>query len=345
MLIALIPAHNEELGILDALSALRSQTRTPDRIIVVADNCTDNTVALSLAAGVEVFQSVNNVHKKAGALNQALADVIPSLSPDDHILVQDADTVMAPVFLETAVDGFKRPNVGAVGGIFYGDNGGGLLGLLQRNEYQRYGLSIARKNGAAMVLSGTSTVFKVSTLNEVAARRGTDFPGTPGQYYDTLALTEDNEITVAIKTCGFNVYSPSAATVVTEVMPSIPALWKQRMRWTRGALENLRNYGYTRTTAAYFKQQVGMSLSIIALTLCAYVQVAGTAMYGFHTSPVWVVVTVLFSFERTFTVRKQGKRSMLVASLLFVELAYDMFGHAVFLKSSFDALRKTRTAW
>ena len=43
----LIPAYNEELVLDQALRSLREQTRPADRVLVVADNCTDATVEVA----------------------------------------------------------------------------------------------------------------------------------------------------------------------------------------------------------------------------------------------------------------------------------------------------------
>ncbi len=102
-LVALLPAHNEEATIAEAVSGLQSQTRAPDRIIVVADNCSDGTVALALAAGAEVFETLGNTDKKAGALNQALAAVLPELNDQDYVLVQDADSLLDVGFVAAAL--------------------------------------------------------------------------------------------------------------------------------------------------------------------------------------------------------------------------------------------------
>lgn len=42
-----IPAHNAEGSLSVTLDALRAQSRQPDRVIVVADNCVDDTVGLA----------------------------------------------------------------------------------------------------------------------------------------------------------------------------------------------------------------------------------------------------------------------------------------------------------
>lgn len=126
-LVALIPAHNEEDSIQHTISALQAQTVPADRIIVIADNCSDETPALARAAGAEVMVTRGNTHKKAGALNYALEHVLPGLSDQDAVLVQDADTFLDPGFLAATTrklgEGF-----GAAGGNFRGRSGGGMCG-------------------------------------------------------------------------------------------------------------------------------------------------------------------------------------------------------------------------
>jgi poly-beta-1,6-N-acetyl-D-glucosamine synthase len=86
---ALIPAHNEAEWIEQVVINLKDQTRPPSRIIVVSDNSTDATISLAAAAGAEVQVSVDNTHKKAGALNQALGRILPDLDDTDFIFIQD----------------------------------------------------------------------------------------------------------------------------------------------------------------------------------------------------------------------------------------------------------------
>lgn len=42
-MLVLIPAHNEAASIGSMLNALLAQTRVPDRVVVIAGNCTDKT--------------------------------------------------------------------------------------------------------------------------------------------------------------------------------------------------------------------------------------------------------------------------------------------------------------
>ena len=75
----LVPAHNERLVIGLALESLAgSRPVRPTGCIVVADNCTDDTADdRALAWRRRSSSSVDNTEKKAGALNQALAGLLP----------------------------------------------------------------------------------------------------------------------------------------------------------------------------------------------------------------------------------------------------------------------------
>src|ERR671932_775536 len=77
---ALIPCHNEQECLPQAIQSLLLQTRPPDRIVVVADNCTDDTVKVGRSCGVDVWKTVANHYKKVGALNQAFERLLPSLT-------------------------------------------------------------------------------------------------------------------------------------------------------------------------------------------------------------------------------------------------------------------------
>src|SRR6476661_8363758 len=54
--VAVVPAHDEEAGIAAAVASLHAQSIRPDRIVVVADNCTDRTARLAAEAGAEVIE-------------------------------------------------------------------------------------------------------------------------------------------------------------------------------------------------------------------------------------------------------------------------------------------------
>jgi cellulose synthase/poly-beta-1,6-N-acetylglucosamine synthase-like glycosyltransferase len=55
-IVVLVPAHNEGSGLLPTLDDIMAQLDDGDRLLVVADNCTDDTADLAKAAGAEVVE-------------------------------------------------------------------------------------------------------------------------------------------------------------------------------------------------------------------------------------------------------------------------------------------------
>src|SRR5258708_13989664 len=49
----LIPAHDEANGIVTTLDDIKVQLRATDRVLVVADNCSDDTAAIAFSSGAE----------------------------------------------------------------------------------------------------------------------------------------------------------------------------------------------------------------------------------------------------------------------------------------------------
>ena len=343
----LIPAHNEEACIAETLQSLLSQSLPPARVVVVADNCSDGTERIAREAGVEVFETVDNSHKKAGGLNQALRELLPGQGDNDCVMVMDADTTLDPGFLESAARRLTDDRaLMAIGGLFYGEDGFGLIGQFQRNEYTRYQRDLRRRRGRVFVLTGTASVFRPRALRAVADERGKNLPGVHGDVYDTVALTEDNELTMALKTLGALMISPSECTVVTEVMPSLKGLWSQRLRWQRGALENLGAYGLRPQTFRYWMQQLGIGYGVVALSaylLLILLMVLATSTWVWF--PFWVGIGLVFTLERVVTVWRGGWKARLLGLSLFPELFYAMFLNVVFLKGIWDLSLAKQATW
>lgn len=342
-----IPAHNEEDKIAATLRSLREHDDPPDRIIVVADNCSDRTVDLAHAAGVEVVTTVGNTKKKAGALNQVLARLLPELDENDTVMVMDADTVLDRGYLAAARRRMTDDRaLMAIGGLFYGEDGAGLLGQFQRNEYTRYSRQIKRRRGRVFVLTGTASIFRSRALRTIADRRGSLLPGHRGEVYDTEALTEDNELTIALKSLGALMISPEQCRVVTEVMPTWRALWHQRLRWQRGALENLGAYGVTAQTARYWAQQFGIGYGVIALSSYLFLlAVMAVSLDQWVWFPFWLGIGTVFAIERVVAVWRSTWQAKLVAALLFPELFYAMFLNVVYVKGVYDIMTAKTAEW
>lgn len=347
----LIPAHNEEVNINICLDALRRQTTVATRIIVIADNCTDRTPELALAAGVEVFETVDNNLKKAGGLNQWLDINLACMSDQELIMVVDADSILEPDFIESAL-GYIREGYHAVGGVFLGRAGGGLVGCFQRNEYARYKEDVKRRLGQTLVLTGTASIFTVQVLKDVVAgRQDGRLPapaeGQEPQVYDTKALTEDNELTFAIQHLGYAIIAPVECGLTTEVMETWSDLFRQRIRWKRGAIENCLHYGITIHTAKHWWLQIWGFLGIIVVAFFLITTLISALNGTLRLLPFWVVVTIVFMINRVWTVRKRGPLMMLLAGLVFVEMIYDISLQCVHLRAIYQVLFKSHKehAW
>lgn len=343
----LIPAHNEESCIAQTIRSLLSQSHRPERVVVVADNCTDSTVDIARAEGVDVFESQGNTKKKAGALNQALVEVLPGQGDNDLVMVMDADTTLDADFLEVAARRMTNDRaLMAVGGLFYGEQGCGLIGQFQRNEYTRYAREMRRRRGRVFVLTGTASLFRPRALRTVASYRGSLLPGVHGDVYDTLALTEDNELTLSLKCLGGLMISPGECTVVTEVMPTWQALWAQRLRWQRGALENLGEYGVVPQTFRYWVQQLGIGYGVLALsTYLLLMLLMMVSLDDWVWFPFWAGLGVVFAVERIATVWRGGWRARILAATLFPELGYSMFLNLVYVKGVLDITLGNQARW
>jgi poly-beta-1,6-N-acetyl-D-glucosamine synthase len=345
--IALIPAHNEAESLGDTLQALAEQTMQPVRVIVIADNCVDVTADIARANGAEVFTTVGNTERKAGALNQAWRWLRDSVKANDVILVMDADTKLSAAFIEVGLGRFLvDPNLDAVGGLFYGEPGHGLIGQLQRNEYYRYQLQIRHRQGRVFVLTGTASLFRSEAFANVAAARGTRLPGREGDVYDASAITEDNEITIALKSLGCTMTSPQQCAVETELMPTWRDLWVQRKRWQSGAVENLAEYGFTTATLRYWGQQIGIAYGTVALVLAyAFLIIMLLAVDYWVWYPFWIGLTVIFIVERVATVWHGGWAARLIAAPLVIEITYSFFLQANFVSSLVDIARNRVQRW
>jgi cellulose synthase/poly-beta-1,6-N-acetylglucosamine synthase-like glycosyltransferase len=91
----LIPAHDEEAGIVATLTTAAEQLTPGNRILVVADNCTDDTAGVARGFGASVVErSDTTLRGKSYALDfgiRALRD-----DPPDVVIILDADCLIGP---------------------------------------------------------------------------------------------------------------------------------------------------------------------------------------------------------------------------------------------------------
>lgn len=89
----LIPAHNESAGIIATLNSIRSQLKLTDRLLVVADNCNDDTAKVAAEYGAEVIERHDaNNRGKGFALDFGIRFL--SQNPSDVVVIIDADCIL-----------------------------------------------------------------------------------------------------------------------------------------------------------------------------------------------------------------------------------------------------------
>ena len=86
----LVPAHNEQAVIDATLANLLPQLQPTDRLLVVADNCTDDTAQLARRAGAEVVERFHEYERGKGfALDFGVRHL--ASQPPEVLVIVDAD--------------------------------------------------------------------------------------------------------------------------------------------------------------------------------------------------------------------------------------------------------------
>ncbi|MEH2535962.1 cellulose synthase/poly-beta-1,6-N-acetylglucosamine synthase-like glycosyltransferase [Bradyrhizobium sp. AZCC 1588] len=99
----IVPAHNESVGLVPTLQDVKPQLGAADRLIVIVDNCTDDTAEVAAASGAEII--VRNDPQRVGkgfAMGWGIAHL--SQDPPDFVLFVDADCRLQA----DLVEGLKR---------------------------------------------------------------------------------------------------------------------------------------------------------------------------------------------------------------------------------------------
>jgi len=107
----IIPAHNESTGIVATIQSILPQLKSQDRLIVVADNCSDDTAKVAIDSGATVVVREN---KKLRGKSYALDFGLQSLKndPPQIVIIIDADCTVsenAIPALANACSLYQRP--------------------------------------------------------------------------------------------------------------------------------------------------------------------------------------------------------------------------------------------
>ncbi len=218
----IIPAHNEEANIGQAIRSVLESGYKKMEVLIVDDGSEDGTYSEALKLSRDGRVKVIRVeHRgKAGALNEGL-----KVAKGEIIVTMDADCVMEKAAINRLVERFYNDRVVAVGGqvrVVVES----FLSLMQDVEHLRIAMfRRARELENLSIAPGPVSAFRAETLRSA------------GGFSEDLV--EDYATTAKLKKKGRVVYAPGAV-VRTRMPSSLRNLWRQRVRWVTGDLGNLR---------------------------------------------------------------------------------------------------------
>jgi len=229
----LVPCHNEENCIHDAIRQLLANHYPSFDIIAVNDGSTDNTGQILQELSNEFDQlkvvTLTKNYGKAMALN---AGVLASKA--DFIMCIDADALLDKDALFWMIKHFvDSPRVAAVTGNPRVINKTSLLSRIQIGEFSAIVGMVKRTQrniGRLFTISGVNACFRKSALHDVG-------------YWSAETVTEDIDISWKLQLRYWDIrYEPKALTWIL-VPETVSSLWKQRLRWAQGGFEAAIKFG------------------------------------------------------------------------------------------------------
>lgn len=362
----LIAAHNEEASIKAVLESCLNQTFKPARIVVAADNCTDNTVAVARSCpGVTVFETVNNTHKKSGALNQGwhLTRAVTNL----YITI-DADTLLPPTAIADWVDEFRDKRVAGVSAKFTMLTPKEIRKLavngtlptapqdlpvmrwreiawvrLQKFEFSRWtDTALARKDRWTSVLAGTACAIRASALEEVVAVEG--WSEGPWTYESAV---EDFYLTYCLRRMGYQCRVSATVRAYTGAMTTLKTLWAQRLKWQIGTAQDLKRLGFNKQTMIDWRQQaVGMLAAWLRIAWVSLIAAELVFTHHVRLMHYWWMFPVLFimlDFRAALRIPHKSKADMLMALALIPQEVFAWIRAAWFTWSWISVLTGRKT--
>ena len=167
----LIPAYNEAAGIAATLSTIMPQLTPDDRLLVIADNCTDATAEIARNCGATAIERQDTQRKGKGyALDFGLQSI--ASDPPEVVIMVDADCICQPDAIEKLARvavASKRP-VQATYLMEQPPNPTpkdsiSALAFLVKNLVRPSGL---KELGFPSLLTGTGMAFPWSVIREVS---------------------------------------------------------------------------------------------------------------------------------------------------------------------------------
>ena len=234
-LAVIIPAHNEALQIEATVEAVARSRYPKDcyRIIVIADNCEDETAAVAEKAGaLALVRSDMTRRGKGQALDWFLRQKHDVYDSYDGITIIDADTLVDETFLREVSASLSHPEVHVVQGFY---------GVLNATENWRTALMSAalavfhhvrpagrNRLGGSAGLKGNGMAFCTSILKRYG--------------WPAYSVVEDLEFGTQMLLDGILVHYNPDAVILAEMAVTRKQAETQRRRWEGGRYEIFLRY-------------------------------------------------------------------------------------------------------
>lgn len=225
----IVPAHNEATGIQASVAHLKAELGPRDELVVVADNCTDDTAVLAREQGATVLERTDAIRRGKGFALTFARDWL-SANPPDVVIVMDADCVVAEGSLRGLAE--KSVRLGLPLQAVYLMNrppaGGAKAGV---SAFAFFVRNLIRPRGLARVsvpclLTGTGMAFPWAAYR--------DAPATENFLAEDLLLGHE----LALR--GTPPFLDESTVVLSELPTGDAASFRQRRRWEHGQLSVLR---------------------------------------------------------------------------------------------------------
>lgn len=231
-LAVIVPAHNEASGIVRTLTSIQAQLRSRDRLLVIADNCTDQTATLAQQAGALVVERYNPTQRGKGyALDYGLQQLAPN--PPDIVVFVDADCdlhpgclsalahqaqatgrpVQATYLMETPQPGTVKDKISA-------------FAFKVKNLVRPLGLFYM---GQPCLLTGTGIALPWAAATAVTVASG--------------HIVEDMKLGLDLALAGYPPQFCPSAWITSRLPSQAQAAATQRTRWEHGHLTIMKDYG------------------------------------------------------------------------------------------------------
>lgn len=228
-----VPAHNEEMYLPRLLESLRTQEYPNDRyrVTVVADNCTDGTVAACRSVDVDLFERTSVDERGKGHTIRWVLDRI-GLEAFDAVAIVDGDSLVGSGFLKHLNLQMDRGDL--VIQCYNGVANPGQSWFTRLMDVSRtIGNDILhpakRKLGLSSHLMGNGMCFDAALLRT--------------QGWNAFSVGEDWEYYARLVLGGAYVGYSRHAKVYHQESVNLKQASSQRLRWSSGRFQVLRQYG------------------------------------------------------------------------------------------------------